>query len=105
MTDLNTLAGFFNKMPYCYGKDKDGNEKMERVYPAYPWKLKSGDHSNEDPRFFSAVATKYGLINHLYKEHMATTDIPITYTEWVERHKEEEGWINHMEEAWNTQEM
>ncbi len=107
MSDLNQLAGYYKRLPYCYGDDateeerRKGihNEKMERVYPAFPWKWDGSDHFNDDPRYFSALATKYGLINHLTREHWATGADPlISYKQWVELHKDDPNWVNNIGE-------
>lgn len=68
------------------------------TYPAYPWKNNGTDHFNDNAKTFCDIAKNSGLIKHIRKEDLTTHfDPPISYSEWVERHKNEPGWVNHLE--------
>lgn len=69
------------------------------TYPAYPWKNNGVDHLNDDPKAFCQIAKNNGYMQHIRKEDLTVKfDPPITYSEWVERHKDEPGWVNHISE-------
>ena len=68
------------------------------TYPAYPWKNNGVDHLNDDPKTFAAICKNSGLMKCVRKEEITLRyDQPISYSEWVARHKDEPGWVNNLE--------
>lgn len=93
MSELTDLSPLYYHLPYmkrCEHKRMvwDDNLKqnvtvyegpLEKVYPAYPWKPDTGDHSNEDPIAFIDRCAEAGLVTweteeqRKYREQMEAT--------------------------------
>ena len=79
-------------------EQKKGIHDVRRFksYPAYPWKFdKEADHTKDNPKFFYDMCEQAGITKHTRAEE-ERQDTPISYSQWVERHKDEPGWVNHI---------
>ena len=107
MNDLKDLSPLNKEMPYCVGDYASDEEKKKgihdirysTVYPAYPWKFdKDADHSKDNAKVFSDIAKQSGVMRDVRAEDRRNDDRPISYSQWVERHRNEPGWVNHLED-------
>lgn len=68
------------------------------VYPAFPWKHDPEvDHTAEDPGVFFRACENAGMVRHVRKEDDRSGGLTMTYSQWLEKHKDEPGFINNME--------
>lgn len=83
-------------------QQKKGIHDVRRFtcYPPYPWKLNDTDHFADNPRTFWEACLNAGMVRNVRKEDIETRySEPITYQQWLERHKDEPGFVNHMEDG------
>ena len=99
--NLDQLSPFCKTMHYCVGNVSEDKNKPEykvfRVYPTYPWKFDGTDHSNDDARFFYQSCERAGLAKHMRQvEEKVQAEPPTTYTDWLSKHENEDGFVNNM---------
>ena len=105
MNDLNQLSSANRQMPCCIGdladeaQKKKGIHDIQRfsVYPAYPWLADGTDHSQDNARVFSDIARQSGVMRDVRAEDRKNDERPISYTQWLERHRNEPGWVNNLD--------
>lgn len=68
------------------------------VYPAFPWKHDPEvDHTGEDPGVFFRACENAGMVRHVRKEDDRSGGLTMTYSQWLEKHKDEPGFVNNLE--------
>lgn len=68
------------------------------VYPAFPWKHDPQvDHTAEDPGVFFRACENAGMVRHVRKEDDRSGGLTMTYSQWLEKHKDEPGLVNNLE--------
>ena len=69
------------------------------VYPAFPWKMDGTDHREDNALFFIRECVKSGrsLIIRAEDIDKHHTEPTITYTQWLEMHKNDPGFVNYLE--------
>lgn len=80
------------------GEGKNRDLRRMKVFPAFPWKFdKDVDHTAEDPGVFFRACENAGMVRHVRKEDDRSGGLTMTYKQWLEKHKDEPGFINNME--------
>ena len=106
MIVLDDLSDFCRKMNFCvYDRATEAEKKKKQhnyerllVYPAFPWKFdKDLDRSAEDPGVFFRACEDNGMIRHIRKIDERAEGLTMTYEQWLAKHKDEPGFVNHME--------
>ena len=103
---IEDLSPAFKTLHYGIGdwaepeEQKKGIHDVRRfkTYPAFPWKFDGTDHSQDNAAFFYGMCEQAGIAKHVSAEEEHRDNRPISYREWVERHKNEPGWVNHLED-------
>lgn len=103
--NIEDLSDSCKKLPYGLGDFAEPEDQKKNVhdirrfttYPAYPWKFDGTGHSKDNPKTFYEIAVSAGIAGHVRKEEEPDSGVPITYTQWVEKHRNEPGWVNYME--------
>lgn len=103
---LDDLSDTNRKMFYGIGDyaseedKKKGKHDIRRfkVFPAFPWKFdKDVDHTAEDPGVFFRACENAGMVRHVRKEDDRSGGLTMTYSQWLEKHKDEPGFVNNLE--------
>lgn len=105
--NLEDLSEAYKKMYYGVGdfaepeEQKKGQHDVRRftTYPAYPWKFDGTDHSKDNARTFYEIAERSGIAKHMRKEDDHSTEPLLTYSQWLEKHKNDPGFVNHIAEV------
>lgn len=101
MPSLDSLRDEYRTLNYCIWNNSEDPKvkdyKITKVYPTFPWKFdEEVSHINDNPVRFCQMAESAGLITYARKADVPPSDDkPITYSEWLERHKDEPGFVDH----------
>lgn len=103
--NLDSLADIYKKMYYGitdYAEPEEQKKGIHDVrrfstYPAFPWKQDGTDHIRDNPKTFYEIAERSGIAKHVRREDDPDREQPITYSQWVERHRNDPGWVNNLE--------
>ena len=63
--NLSELNPIYKFLPLCASVERDGDNlviKYYKTYPAFPWKPGTGDHRNDNPKFFIDLCEQAGLV-------------------------------------------
>lgn len=68
--NLKELDPRYSYLPYCAHMEKVGRENgkdiyetvLLRTYPAFPWKVGTGNHADQDPVTFMELCAQEGLV-------------------------------------------
>lgn len=105
--NLDDLSDSYRKMYYGIGDYAEPEEQKKGIhdvrrfttYPAFPWKFDGTDHSKDNARTFYEIAERSGIAKHMRKEDDPNNEPLLTYSQWLERHKDEPGFVNHIAEV------
>lgn len=96
---LDELDEKYTTMFYGIGdfSDEKGVKDVRRFacYPPFPWE--GGEHLMDDPKLFWEACQNAGLVRNVRKEDIEQKYEPtITYEQWLAKHQNEPGFVNHM---------
>ena len=108
MNDLKDMSPLDSVMPLCVGDHASDEDKKkgihdiryERTYPPYPWKYDGEtDHSMDNAKVFCDIAKQAGIMRDRKLGEQKPYEPLITYSQWLAKHKDEPGFVNHIAEV------
>ena len=101
---VEDMSDAYTRLHYGVGDYAEPEEQKRGVhdvrrfkcYPAFPWKFdKEADHTKDNPEFFYGMCEQAGIAKHVRAEDQ-TQEPLLTYSQWVEKHKNDPGWVNNI---------
>ena len=107
MNDLTDLSPLNKEVPLCTVDLASEEERKKGIhdqrtmttYPAYPWRFDGTDHSKDNAKVFCDIAKQSGIMRDVRAENKQRDDRLMTYSQWLEKHKDEPGFVNHIAEV------
>lgn len=99
MMYLTDLKDCYRIMHTCIGDVGEGKAHDYRrfsCYPPFPWRIDGTDHSKDNPYNFFRICEQNGYVKHVPAAETKETGENITYQQWLEKHQNEPGFVNHM---------
>lgn len=102
--DLMDLSPLNAETPSCVAdlaSDEDRKKGIRDIhylstYPAYPWTFDRRERSKENAKTFCDIAKQSGVMKTVRAEDKKQEPL-LTYSQWVEKHKNDPGWVNNLE--------